>query len=112
MFGFPRATSDVTWRVIEGDFLLGTCSRRIFGFATRSADGTWAAFDDDARPLGAVTHLDETKSLLWRAHRETHPRTCATAPESRTRAAAPADRSSLRAHPEPSSHAVVRPGSW
>jgi hypothetical protein len=109
MFGFTRATYDVTWKSIEGDFLLGTCSRRIFGFATRSADGTWSAFDDESRSLGVFATVDDVKSLLWQSHRQTHDTACA-APIERHSRSTPVERPSPA--PEPSRNAKVRPRSW
>jgi len=84
MFGFTRATSEITWKSIEGDFLLGACSRRIFGYATRGAEGSWSAFDDEARPLGVSADVDDAKRALWRAHRDGHDAVC-DAPEPRGR---------------------------
>lgn len=84
MFGFTRATPEITWKSIEGDFLLGACSRRIFGYATRITEGSWSAFDDEARPLGVFADLTDAKSALWRAHRDGHDTVCA-APETRGR---------------------------
>ena len=111
MFGFTRATSDVTWKSIEGDFLLGTCSRRIFGYASRSADGLWSAFDDEARSLGTFTTVEDMKSLLWRSHRQTHDTACVPSAERHPRNDPVAHSSPLPA-PEPSRNSEVRPRSW
>ncbi|MGC0369666.1 hypothetical protein [Microbacterium sp. SLBN-111] len=111
MFGFTRTTSEITWKSIDGDFLLGSCSRRIFGYATRSARGSWSAFDDEARPLGVFADVEDAKRALWRAHREGHEAVCTAPPEilsrrgEKTRA--------MRASAEERSRTVAaQPASW
>ena len=60
MFGIRRPSADISWKSFEDDFILGACSRRIFGFAHRGADGEWSAFDDDARKSRASAHAGRT----------------------------------------------------
>ncbi|WP_022880526.1 hypothetical protein [Microbacterium sp. B19] len=110
MFGFTRTTPEITWKSIEGDFLLGACSRRIFGYATRGAQGSWSAFDDEARPLGVFADLAATKSALWRAHREGHDAVCA-APETRPRRGERTG-ATRTSDPERSRTAAARLTSW
>lgn len=114
MFGIRRPSADISWKSFEDDFILGACSRRIFGFAHRGADGEWSAFDDDARILGAYPDLDAVKAVLWHMHRETHDTSCATAPMPRTGRPAGIDES--RPHRvavfEPPARGDVSPGSW
>jgi hypothetical protein len=66
MFGFHSETHP-KWKRVEEDFVPGVCSRVPFGFITRAADG-WAAFDQDAGPLGSFADLPVAQDALWRAH--------------------------------------------
>jgi hypothetical protein len=111
MFGFTRTTPEITWKSIEGDFLLGTCSRRIFGYATRSPEGSWAAFDDGARPLGVFADVEDAKRALWRAHREGHDAVCSAPPEILPRRA-PRTIASRPSAAELSRTVAAQPASW
>lgn len=83
MFPLRRAAAEVTWKAIEDDFVLGACTRRILGYASRGVDRVWTAFDDDARPLGRFVRLPDAKTALWTAHRDAHDRVC-TKPHDRS----------------------------
>lgn len=111
MFGFTRTTPEITWKSIEDDFLLGTCSRRIFGYATRSPEGSWSAFDDEARPLGVFTDVEDAKRALWRAHADDHATVCAAPPEILPRRA---ERTRAMRHSaaERSRTVAAHPASW
>ena len=76
MFGFTRTTVGARWKAVEGDFVLGACARRFIGFASRSGEGSWSAFDDHARPLGLFIDLADAQTRVWESHRETHGTDC------------------------------------
>ncbi len=109
MFGFRRATPEVTWKVIEGDFVLGACARRIFGYASRSTDGSWSAFDDEARPIGTFAEPSHARAALWQAHREAHDTTCAAPLDTRPRRTAHRGSVPLA---ETSDRVAAHPASW
>lgn len=72
----PQDVARLVWKAIEDDFVLGACSRRIVGFATRNPEGQWAAFDGDSMPLASFDALADAKAALWNAHRAEHARAC------------------------------------
>ncbi|MCT2086185.1 hypothetical protein M3D75_08680 [Microbacterium enclense] len=95
--------------MIEGDFVLGACAQRIFGYASRATDGSWSAFDDEARPIGTFADPSHAKAALWQAHHEAHDTTCAAPLDTRPRRAAPRRSAPLS---ETSDRVAAHPASW
>ncbi|SDO27889.1 hypothetical protein SAMN04487848_0167 [Microbacterium sp. ru370.1] len=76
MFGLFSSAPRPTWKRVEDDFVMGACSRRIFGFASRGDGQIWAAFDDQSQPLGSFDGLADAQNAMWEKHRTFHARVC------------------------------------
>lgn len=76
MFGSKDATPQASWKRVDDDFVLGACSRRLFGYLSRDAEGVWTAFDDDARSVAVSPDLPEAKAALWDDHGSVHAGEC------------------------------------
>lgn len=117
MFRLRRTAPEVAWKSIEDDFVLGVCSRRVFGYATRDVDGRWVAFNSDAQVIGAFVRLTDAEAALWRTHHDEHDTVCAQGANDRSaRHSAALRQTSATSQPEGASgitpRATVRPGSW
>jgi len=77
MFGRSGWTPQPSWKPVDDDFVLGACSRRLFGYISRASEGTWQAFDDGAEPVGGALDLNDAKAALWMSHRDAHRVDCA-----------------------------------
>lgn len=76
MFGLFSSAPRPTWKRVEDDFVMGACSRRIFGFASRGDGQTWTAFDDQSQTLGSFDRLADAQEAMWEKHQALHPRVC------------------------------------
>lgn len=65
-----------TWKRVADDFVMGACSRRIFGFASRGDGQTWTAFDDQSQSLGSFDRLADAQEAMWVKHQALHSRVC------------------------------------
>lgn len=77
MFGVRRSVIGPTWKLIDDDFALGACPRRIIGFASRGTDGRWTAFDGESHPIGEADSVVAAEHAIWAAHAEAHETECA-----------------------------------
>lgn len=70
-----------TWKRVEDDFVMGACSRRLFGYVSRGSDGAWSAFDEEARLVATGNDLRVVSHALWTHHVTAHDDHCAPAGE-------------------------------
>ncbi|MDU0366207.1 hypothetical protein RWH45_03200 [Microbacterium sp. KSW4-17] len=81
MFSLTGVHLHPTWKRVEDDFVMGACSRRLFGYVSRDPEGVWSAFDEEARVVAAGVDLREVSEALWAHHLATHDDHCAPAGE-------------------------------
>lgn len=75
MFGLFGSAPRPTWKQVEDDFVMGACSRRIFGFASQGGR-IWTAFDDQSQLLGSFDRLADAQRAIWVKHQALHARVC------------------------------------
>lgn len=68
MFGSAGARARPTWKWVEDDFQLGACSRQVFGYLCRNANGEWTAFNENAGEITKWTDLESARAALWGWH--------------------------------------------
>ncbi|MDU0344565.1 hypothetical protein RWH44_02500 [Microbacterium sp. KSW2-29] len=76
MFSLRRSAKAPTWKQVEDDFVMGACSRRLFGYISRDLDGVWTAFDEEARVVAAGPDLADVAEALWAGHLAAHDEQC------------------------------------
>lgn len=76
MLGMPKAPYQPTWKHVEDDFVIGACTRQIFGYMSSTGGGIWAAFDNDAEPVGMFTNERDAREALCASHEPAHAKHC------------------------------------
>ncbi|WP_154096265.1 hypothetical protein [Microbacterium testaceum] len=72
----PKTPYQPTWERVADDFVIGACTRQIFGYMSLTAGGTWAAFDNDAEPVGMLTNERDAREALCASQESAHAQHC------------------------------------
>ncbi|MBN9212768.1 MAG: hypothetical protein BGO45_00075 [Microbacterium sp. 71-36] len=76
MFSLTDSSQRPTWKNVEDDFVMGVCSRGLFGYISRDPEGVWTAFDHDAQAVASAPDLPAVSKTLWSRHLPIHQQQC------------------------------------